>query len=67
VIALEPLLEGVDDALGGVDHALAAGIVPGPGDEGANSGHGVLAGGARHGFKIKVVTDQGSVADCVHG
>jgi hypothetical protein len=37
VVALEPLAVGVDDALGGVDHALAAGIVARPGDQGATA------------------------------
>ena len=49
-------------------HALAARIVAGPGDQGAHSLHRLFAGGALHGFKIKVggSADQGSVAYGVH-
>ena len=62
-VALEPVAIGIDDALGSVDDAFAAGIVAGPGDEGADSIHGLLAGRPLDGFKIKTGrADQGSLA-----
>jgi len=46
-----------------IEDALAAGIVSGPGDEGAYGLHRLLAGGALGGFKIKIgAADQGSLA-----
>ena len=63
LVALEPLPIGVDDALGGVDHAFTAGIVAGPRDQRAHSFHSLFARWALHGFKIKTGrADQGSVA-----
>jgi hypothetical protein len=66
IVALEPLAIGIDHTLGGVDHAFAAGVVAGPGDERADRFHRFFAAGPFHGFKIKVGTDQGSVAYGVH-
>ena len=61
-VAGEPFLEGVDHAAGSVDDAFAAGVVPGPGDEGANRGHRFVARRLLHGFKINIGrADEGSV------
>ena len=60
-IALEPVAIGVDHPLGSVDDAFPAGIIAGPGDEGANRLHGFFPRGALHGVEGPVA------ARSIHG